>query len=300
MGRMMSARSTLLIGLPGTGKTTMEVRITDMYIRNPGVRCVHVFDTVEQWSPLLQEHLGDLEAQLELLVEDELRVHQAIRKHGFEKGSTVRKYDGPLIRDRVEFNEYCQLLAEEWRDNDELQDVWGEPPADDELGTYPRRVIWRCGEPPVNYAASGALTEFINCGWAVGCFSESPDWFPPYKTKWPVMEIPERPDVRLEQLFTKGRAHIKDRHGERTGVSMVFDTQDLSAIHWNARQIATSSKSAVLCSQVIGNDTYQLLDRTYGQGDHDISKTVRELKPREWRAIWGTMPKLAPFRGGGR
>jgi len=272
-------RAILAVGVPGSGKTTLHKRITDCVILHPGYDSVFVLDRNEEWGGRLERHVGDLEAQLELLEEDEARVRGAVRAHG-RIGLAARELDGPLIRNLAEYAEFCGLLASERKS--------------DKPAMVPRRVIWRCGRDTTAYG--DPLREACDQGNVMIVFSESPDWFTSYERDWPLDQVPGRPDVKLSQLYSQGRAHIRNRYGEPCAVHILCDAQSLAMVHWKVRQFS----STVLCSRVEGGESYRAISREFGDGTEELVRRVRALEPRQWIAIRGELPELAPFRGGGR
>lgn len=274
-------KSILCIGLPGSGKTALTLRITDWFVDcEPGIDSTFVLDIVEQFSTGLDAHVGDLEAQLELLEADDERVRAIARSRGLEAAQKARTLDGPICRNIMEFARYCGLLAEA-RESKEPR-------------LLPRRVIWRCGPKPEAYGF--VFAEACNIGNVAIVACESKHWWPPFKDKWPIKEIPGRPDVTLEALITMGRAHIRNRHGHYCPVHLVLDAQMFALLHWEVRQ----STLTVLCSRLEGGEAYATINREFGDGTGDLAGQIRQLEPHEWLAVRGRMPQLAPFRGGGR
>lgn len=271
-------RSILAVGVPGTGKTALHVRITDAAILRPGYDGVFVLDRNEEWSASLDRYVGDLEAQLEALDEDEARVREAVKARGWD-GYEVRQLDGPIVRSAEEYKDCCALLATMRRSSSPL--------------LTPRRTIWRCGRDPKLYGE--ALREAVDQGHMWLVFSESPDWFTNYERDWPFDAIPGR-DVRLSQLYSQGRAHIKNRHGEPCPIHILTDSQDLAMVHWKVRKFS----SIVLMSRIEGGESYATLRREFGDGTDSLANRVRRLKPHEWIAVRGEMPELAPYSRGGR
>jgi hypothetical protein len=271
-------RAILCVGAPGTGKTVLLRRITDTMIRQSGYDGIIVLDRTEEWSTELERHAGDLEQQLELLQEDEERVRRAVAVCG-QAGVAARWYDGPIVRSAAEYRQVCELLAVE-------QNVF--PPV------IPRRTIFRCGRDPSAYGE--AIRIAVDQGHCVVVFAEAPDWFTSYERDWVFDAIPGRPDVRLSQLYSQGRAHLPNARGEPCPIHIVCDSQALALVHWKVRQFS----NVVLVSQIEGGESYACLKREFGDGTDKHVDAVRALQPRQWLAVRGRMPELAPFRGGGR
>ncbi len=272
-------RTILAVGVPGTGKTVLIMRITDAMLERDGYDSIFVLDRKEEWSEQLEPLVGDLEAQLEELEEDEARVEAAKRQRGWE-GLAVRKHHGPLIRSADEYDAYCRLLALERR---------AEVPT-----LVPRRVIWRCGWDVNAYGV--ALAAACNQGNVAIVFCEAPDWFTSHEAQWPLANIPGRPDVSLAQLYSQGRAHIKNAAGAKCRIHLICDSQDLAMVHWKPRKFSET----VLLSRIEGGESYAVIRREFGDGTDDIVNRVRAISDHEWLAVRGTMPELGPYRGGGR
>lgn len=273
-------RAILCIGIPGSGKTAMTLRITDDMVLRPGFDSVFVLDRLEQFSTGLNRHIGDLEAQLEELEDDEARVLAATGTRGLEAGMAARRHDGPIVRNLAEYAQYGALLAAERRAKVET--------------LVPRRVIWRCGPSPAAYGE--AIAEACNQGNVAIVACESRGWWPNFRHEWPLHELPGRPDVTLEHLLTMGRASIRNRHGEWCPVHLVLDAQDFGMLHWMVRKFCLT----VLCSRLEGGESYAIISKEFGDGTGELVKRVRELGDHEWIAVRGEMPRIAPFRGGGR
>lgn len=263
-------RSILCIGIPGSGKTVMTLRICDAMLRHPGYDSVFVLDRLEQHSVALNRHLGDLDEQLDLLEQD-----RAAQNRGM-----LRTYDGPLIQSMNEYYEFCGMLARA-RDSKAPRIV-------------PERVIWRCGPNAANYAEP--IAEACNQGNVVLVLCETRGWFSNYQHDWPIAELPGRPDVTMEHLLTMGRAHIRNRHGEYCAVHMIYDAQDFGMLHWMVRRFTQT----VLCSRLEGGESYRIVGAEFGDGTGELVQKVRALRPHQWIAVRGEMPEVAPFRGGGR
>jgi hypothetical protein len=272
-------RTIFLVGRPGCGKTATSLRITDRMIMHPGFDSVFVLDPLEQHSVGLNASIGDLEEQLDLLEEDEERVRRAILKQG-SSGIAARKHDGPIVRSVEEYDEFCALFAAETKST--------HPTA------IPRRVVWRCGPQPENYGP--AIAEACDQGHVVLQLCESKLWYPPYQAKWPIHELPGRPDVTMEHLITMGRASIRNRDGEWCPVHMILDAQSFMMVHWEVRQ----NVDTVMVSQIRGNASYAVLNREFGDGTGELAERIRKLERYEWIAACGELPELAPYRGGGR
>lgn len=272
-------RSILAVGVPEAGKTVLHKRITDIVILQPGYDGVLVFDRNGEWSTGLEPHIGDLEAQLDILEEDEARVERAVSMCG-RAGLETRIHDGPIVTSVAEFEEYTRLLALEHHAATET--------------VIPRRTIVRCGR---DVAAYGDFLR-VSCdqGHMFVVFSESPDWFTSYERDWPFDNIPGRPDVTLSQIYSQGRSHIPNKRGEPCPMHILTDSQDFMMVHWKVRKFSRT----VLVGRVEGGDSYAFIRKEYGDGTKELVRRVRALELHEWIAVRGTMPELAPYRGGGR
>lgn len=271
-------RAILVVGAPGSGKTVLHRRITDAIMVHDGFDGVFVLDRSGEWSCDLEPYIGDLEQQLELLEDDELGVQRAVRVCGRE-GLAARKYDGPIVRSAAEFAQLCELLAVELHTSEHI---------------IPRRTIWRCGRDTAAYG--DALRIACDQGNLMVVFSESPDWFTSYERDWVFDAIPGRPDVKLSQLYSQGRAHIVNARGVPCPIHILCDSQSLAMVHWKVRQFS----NVVVVSHLEGGESYACLRREFGDGTNKQERAVRALQPREWLAVRGRMPELGPFRGGGR
>jgi len=273
-------RLILIIGVPDSGKTALALRITDAMIATPGYDSVFVLDVGEQHSVLLNPFIGDLQSQIEYLEEDEARIGRAASSGGLQAGMAARTLDGPLIRNLTEFDEYCRLFAAERKS--------------DKPSLIPPRVIWRCGPRSEDYAPP--IAEACNIGNVAIVPCESRRWWPPFKHQWPFMEIPGRDDVTMESLITEGRSHVRNRHGDHCPVHLVLDAQSFGLLHWEVRQ----NVRTVICGRLEGGEAYSIIRKEFGDGTGELVSRVRKLKMKEWIAVRGEMPELAPYRGGGR
>ena len=262
MSRRMGRQSLLCIGEPGAGKTTLERRITDAFMRRASIDSVFVLDRQEEWSIGIEEL--ELEEQLAELERDEDR--------------KVRRHDGPIVHSVEEYHELCRLYAELLED--------------DQVERVPERVIWRCGDDPARYV--GALREAVDQGNVMVVFAEGAEWFPNYLSKWPIDKI--RDDVTLAGLWRRGRAHIRNRDGARCRFHIVVDTQYPMQVHWYVRDYSET----VLCSALEGADSLDFVRRNYGKDGKALAARVQGLEKHQWIAVRGEMPELAAFRGGGR
>lgn len=270
----------LAIGVPGTGKTVLTDRIADAMLLHRGYDSIFVADPLEQRSVELERHLGDLEQQLELLVDDELRIAEVGKRQGREAGLRARRLDGPLVRSLEEYSTCCALA--------------GELHGREGRSVIPSRVIWRCGPDPAAYAPM--IAEACDQGNIVLVLSESRLWYPNFRHQWPINEIPGRDDLTMEHLLTLGRAHIRNRSGERCAVHMILDSQDFMMLSPLVRKHCRT----VLCGRLEGGEAFEIIRREFGDGTGELVRRVRELHDHEWIAVRGTMPELGPYRGGGR
>lgn len=262
------------VGMPGTGKTAAELRLTDSLVKGSGWDSIFVADVLEQHSPRLERHIGDLEQQVELLLDDEERV----RRHGI----AARQYDGPIVTSLLEYRDLCRLYAAE-------VDPKGAP------SLVPPRVIWRCGDKAEDYAPM--IAEGCNQGWVVLQLCETWRWYPPHFGAWPMHEVPGRPDVYMERLITEGRIGIKNRDGERCGIGMIVEAQMFEG------QVSTfirRNANVVFVSQLRGKESYDVITREFGDGTRALEERIRKLEPYQWITVFGDMPKLAPYRDNGR
>lgn len=273
-----------VVGVPGTGKTVMTDRIADAMIMHPGYDSVFVFDPLEQRSVPLERNIGDLQAQIEYLEEDEARVREATSRGGRKAGMAARKLDGPLVRTLAEYEEVCRLFAVERKSK--LPSL------------IPPRVIWRCG--PYGAAYAPAIAEACNTGNIVLVMSESRLWFPNYRHDWPIDEIPGRDDITMEHLITMGRAHIKNRAGDRCALHMILDAQDFMMLS----NLVRKNSDTVICGRLEGGEAFDIIRREFGDGTKTLVERVRKLKDHEWITVRshppGSTPELGPYRGGGR
>jgi len=261
----------LVLGTPDSGKTVLMVRITDWLVQHrDSLDSIFVMDRTEEWSVGLEPYEFDLEAQLELLEADD-----AAARRG-----EPRDYMGPLVHSVDEFHTFCELLGQ-------ANDL--------DAPKVPRRVVWRMGDLCESYRPG--MAEAVAQGNVMIVLPEGPRWFPSIgKHEWPVMEITE--GVTLEQVYSEGRAHIKNRDGKRCAISVLTESQFLQQVHWIVRNYSRT----VVCSQIEGADTADLIRRNFGKAGRgkELLEEVQKLEPREWIAIRGEMPELAEFRGGGR
>jgi len=280
MGRRLGRQSLLIIGMPGTGKTTLERRLTDVYMTKASIDSVFVLDTKGEWSTGLERCEHDLEQQLELLEQDDERA----------RAGKLREYDGPIVHSSAEYHEFCQLLAEEREsEHDEL---------------VPPRVIWRQGKHPHTYG--DGLREGVDQGHVMFVFCEGAKWFPPYWRDWPWGPI--RGDVTMPDLLAEGRAHIPDRNGKPCRIHVMVDTQVLQQVHWQVRSFC----EIVIAGPIEGGDTLSIIKKEFGRGGRgkELAQEVQQVEWHDWVVLRNipaervgrgrVMPPLAPFRGGGR
>jgi hypothetical protein len=270
----------LAVGVPGTGKTVITDRIADAMILHAGYDSIFVLDPLEQRSTALERYIGDLEQQIELLEEDEERVRRAWTSGGRVAGMKARTLDGPLLRTVAEYSEYCELFARE-RESKLPRLI-------------PPRVIWRCGPSGAAYAP--AIAEACDVGNVVLVMSESRLWYPNHRYQWPINDIPGRSDLTMEHLITMGRAHIRNRAGDRCALHMVLDAQDFMMLHNYVRK----NCEVVLCGRLEGGESFRIVQAEFGDGSKGLVERVRKLENHEWIAVRGEMPEIGPYRGGGR
>jgi hypothetical protein len=268
------------VGRPHTGKTVAELRLTDELIMKPGWDSIFVADVLSQHSTDLNPYIGDLEQQLELLLEDDDRVRKAVIACGHE-GLAARRYDGPIVRNLEEYQIFCQLYAAEVGSG--------------AASLVPPRVIWRCGKDATDFAPM--ICEACNQGWVILQFCETWRWYPPSFWNWPLHEIPGRSDVAMELLITEGRVGIQNRRGEWCGIGMIVEAQRFKG---QVSPFIRENADVVLCSQLRGKESFDTITREFGDGTRELEERIRRLGKYEWIAVSGEMPKLAPYRGGGR
>lgn len=269
------------VGMPGMGKTVAELRLTDMLVKKSGWDSIFVADVLEQHSPRLEPYIGDIEQQVEKLLEDDERVRLAVQNRGIG-GLADRLYDGPIVTNLREYRDLCRLYAD-------AVDPGGTP------SLVPARVIWRLGYKAADYAPM--IVEACNQGWVVIQLCETWRWYPPNFGEWPLHELPGRPDVAMELLITEGRIGIKNRDGERCGIGMIVEAQMFVG------QVSTfirRNANVVLVSQLRGKESYDIITREFGDGTRALEDKIRALPPYKWIAVAGDMPELAPYRDNGR
>ena len=273
-------QTILVIGVPGSGKTAEATQITDEMILEDGIDTVYALDTLEQLSVGLEPYIGDLEQQLEILMDDEQRVNSIWRDRGREEGLRARQHDGPLIRTTAEYSEYCELFAAAQKSKKPL--------------LAPPRVIWRCG--PLGASYGPAIAEACDQGHTALFMPETRLWYPNFRHEWPINEIPGRPDLTMEHLITMGRAHIRNRHGQRTKIHLVLEAQSFMMLHNYVR----NNCEIVICGRLEGGEAFDIVRREFGDGTRELVDRVRKLENHEWIAVRGKMPPVGPYRGGGR
>jgi len=180
--------------------------------------------------------------------------------------------DGPIVSSRKEFEALARLSAAVHQSQHSTE--------------VPRRVIWRCGRNPENYADPISLALLM--GDCTLVLAESPDWFPSYRRDWPISAIRGYPDLTLGHLWTQGRAHIANAYGEKRPIHLILDSQAPQLVHWQVRSMATH----VLVSRVEGGDAYSVLRREFGDGTDDLVNAVRAARQFEWI-------QARPWRGAG-
>lgn len=153
----------------------------------------------------------------------------------------------------------------------------------------PRRVVWRCGHSPIGYIP--ALREACDQGHVLLVFTEAAQWFQPGgKGQWPVYQV--REDVSLEEILRLGRAHIRNRDGERSWIGYMADTQ----YPWDCHRLMRDVSTTVLCSKIEGERTLQWVRGNFGTDGKELVHRVQSLERHQWIALRGDMPTLAPLR----
>jgi len=184
---------------------------------------------------------------------------------------------GPIVESMDEYRELCRRLADQ----------------DDGFAyeeKVPRLVVWRLSDnvDPVDFVP--ALREAVDEGDCVTVFNEASHWFPAEgKRAWPVNEV--RSDVKLESFIRLGRAHIRNREGERCATHYLADTQYPIDCH----RLMRNASRTVLTSKIEGEETLRWIRAGFGVDAKRLVEQVQTLKKHKWLVLRGEMPRLAPL-----